>query len=179
MGTLLAKIDVKSAYRNISVHPDDRWLMGLQWDGSLYIDAALPFSLRSAPNIFTVVADAVEWMARSEGVQFVIHYLDDFLVMGSPASTDCAAARSKLIAIFEWLGLPVAEEKLCSISSASLLTLCSVCKVRLPTAKLEELQVLLRQWQGRKAYTRRELESLTGKLAHAAKVVRPGKILRA
>ena len=28
-GALLAKVDVKSAYRNIPVHPDDRWLMGM------------------------------------------------------------------------------------------------------------------------------------------------------
>lgn len=107
MGTLLAKIDVKSARRNIPIHPDDRWLMGLEWEGSLYINTSLPFGLRSAPKIFTAVADAVEWIARSEGVHFVIHYLDDFL--GPPASTKCAAAQSKLIAIFERLGLPVAE----------------------------------------------------------------------
>ena len=28
-GTQLAKVDVKSAYRNVPVHPDDRWLMGM------------------------------------------------------------------------------------------------------------------------------------------------------
>lgn len=48
-------------------------------------------------------------------------------------------------------------------------------EVWLPTVKLQELQDLLLQWQGRKACTRRELESITGKLAHAAKVFRPGK----
>ena len=30
-GTLLAKIDIKSAYRLISVYPEDRPLLGLQW----------------------------------------------------------------------------------------------------------------------------------------------------
>ena len=28
-GALLAKIDVKSAYRNVLIHPDDRWLAGM------------------------------------------------------------------------------------------------------------------------------------------------------
>jgi len=28
-GALMAKVDVKSAYRNIPVHPHDRWLMGM------------------------------------------------------------------------------------------------------------------------------------------------------
>jgi len=84
--SLMAKVDIKSAYRNIPVHPDDRWLLGMQWGGAVYVDAALPFGLRSAPKIFTAVADAVEWILRSEGVNFVIHYLDDFLLVGPPNS---------------------------------------------------------------------------------------------
>ena len=50
-GALMAKVDAKSAYRNVPVHPDDRWLMGMMWDGALYVDTALPFGLRSAPKI--------------------------------------------------------------------------------------------------------------------------------
>ena len=153
--------------------------MGLRWEGSLFIDTALPFGLRSAPKIFTAVADAVEWIAKSEGAQFVIHYLDDFLVMGPPASINCAAARAKLLSIFDRLGLPAAEEKLEGPTTALDFlgfTLDTIAfEVRLPATKLAELRVLLQQWQGRKACTRRELESITGKLAHAAKVVRPGK----
>lgn len=57
--------------------------MGMQWDGSLFVDSSLPFSLRSAPKIFMAIADAVEWIARKEGIKFVIHYLDDFPVVGS------------------------------------------------------------------------------------------------
>ena len=57
---MIAKVDVRSAYRNIPIHPDDRWLLGMMWDGALYIDAALPFGLRSAPKIFTAVADAAQ-----------------------------------------------------------------------------------------------------------------------
>jgi hypothetical protein len=31
-GALMAKFDLKSAYRNIPVHPDDRWLLGMVWE---------------------------------------------------------------------------------------------------------------------------------------------------
>ena len=41
--------------------------------------------------------------------------------------------------------------------------------------KLEELKELVRHWQGRKSCTMKELESLAGKLGHAAQVVQPGK----
>ena len=50
-GTFLTKIDIKSAFRNVPVHPHDRHLLGMVWDGNLYIDTTLPFGLRSAPKI--------------------------------------------------------------------------------------------------------------------------------
>ena len=64
-GALLAKSDIKHAYRQIPVHPQDRVLLGLQWQGRYFMDATLPFGLRSAPIIFFSVADALEWIVRS------------------------------------------------------------------------------------------------------------------
>ena len=56
-GTLLAKIDIRSAYRIVPVHPDDRPLLGMHWKGQLYMDTCLLFGLWLAPRIFTAVAD--------------------------------------------------------------------------------------------------------------------------
>ena len=64
IGALVAKLDVRSAYRLVPVHPDDRQLLGFQWQGARYVDGMLPFGLRSAPKIFTALADALEWIAR-------------------------------------------------------------------------------------------------------------------
>ena len=58
-GALLAKVDIK-AYHLVPVHPDDRHLLGVQWDGQVLLDKVLPFGLRSAPLIFTAVADALQ-----------------------------------------------------------------------------------------------------------------------
>jgi len=41
----------------------------------------------------------------------VIHYLDDFLVMGWPGSEECEEALSKLLNVIYQLGFPVAENK--------------------------------------------------------------------
>ena len=54
-GTLLAKSDIKHAYRQVPIHPDDRLLLGMRWNGQLFCDATLPFGLRSAPIIFSAV----------------------------------------------------------------------------------------------------------------------------
>ena len=48
--------------------------------------------------------------------------------------------------------------------------------MRLPTKKLHLLQEAINGWLHRKAATKREMLSLIGKLAHACKVVKPGRI---
>ena len=78
-GALLAKLDVESTYRILPVHPEDCLLLGMSWQGKMYVDTALPFGPRSAPKIFSAVADALQWALEGRRVK-VIHYLDDFLL---------------------------------------------------------------------------------------------------
>ena len=60
----MAKMDIERANRMVPVHPQDRYLLGMQWEGQVYVDAALPFGLRSAPKIFNALADGLEWIAK-------------------------------------------------------------------------------------------------------------------
>ena len=39
-GTMLGKTDIKSAYR--IVHPADRLLLGMEWQGNIFVDFRLP-----------------------------------------------------------------------------------------------------------------------------------------
>ena len=55
--TLLAKMDIKSAFRLLPVHPSDRHLLAMEWNKGIYIDTYLPFGLRSAPKLFNILAD--------------------------------------------------------------------------------------------------------------------------
>ena len=57
-GAMLAKMDIKQTYRIIPTHPEDRLLLGMRWNKQVLVDKALPFGLRSAPLIFSAVADA-------------------------------------------------------------------------------------------------------------------------
>ena len=178
-GALLAKIDIKSAYRIVGVHPEDRWLLGMLWDGGLYVDAALPFGLRSVPKIFMALADALEWIVRQTGVEVLLHYLDDFLLVGGPASEQCRVNLRKLLDVFARLSIPVAMEKL--EGPTTLLSFLGIeldtrlMVLRLPQEKLVELRVLLSGWRAKKYCLTRDLQSLVGKLQHACKVVRPGR----
>ena len=59
-GAFLVKADIKAAYRMVPVHRDDQSLLGVLWDGRIYIDKMLLFGLHSAPIIFSAVADALQ-----------------------------------------------------------------------------------------------------------------------
>ena len=51
------------AYRNIPIHPKDKIYLGMQWNGSIYVDMVLCFGLRSAPLLFSAVADGLLWIS--------------------------------------------------------------------------------------------------------------------
>lgn len=77
----LEKIDIKSAYRLISICPHDCKWLGIQWQDQIYVDGMLPFDLRLAPKIFMAVADTMEWCVHKAGGKYINHYLDDFLYL--------------------------------------------------------------------------------------------------
>lgn len=175
-GALMAKFDLKSAYRQVPVHPDDRWLLGMDWKGRLYVDKALPFGLRSAPMIFNAVAEALAYIIKQKGVGGLDHYLDDFSIVGGP---ECGRDLRVALETCVGVGFPVAEEK--TEGPATRITLLGIVmdsdrlELRLPQEKLEKLRELVEKWRRRRACTKRELQSLAGHLNHACKVIRPGR----
>ena len=179
-GTLLAKIDIRDAYRLIPVHPDDRPLLGMAWRSQFFVDLALPSGLRSAPFIFNQFAEGWHWILQhNHGIRFLLHYLDDFLTGGAPYSDECLQNLRILQSVALCLGIPLAEEKVEGPSTTlpflgvELDTL--LLQARLPEDKVSALQNLLCSWSAKRVCLRRDLESLLGHLHHAAKVVYPGR----
>ena len=72
---MLVKADIKEGYRMIPIHPQDQRLLGVQWRGEVFIDRMLPFGLRSAPKIFSAVADALQWILAVKEITHSLHYL--------------------------------------------------------------------------------------------------------
>ena len=185
-GAMMGKTDVESAYRLIPVHPHDRPLQAIKWDGSVFVDPMLPFGLRSAPKIFNAVADALQWALQQAGIRQVYHYLDDFIVLGLPDTAECRDAMAQLDRVCRALGVPLAIHKTAGPTSCIVflgIVIDSVAgelrlppdKLRLPPDKLQRLIDLLRSWGDRRSCSGKELRSLVGHLNHAAKVVRSGR----
>ena len=160
----------------IPVHLDDQPLLGVRWEGRTYMDQALPFGLRSAPKIFTAVADALQWILLKQGCQPTLHYLDDYILVAE-SSAEAERQKQTLVSTWERLGVPLEPSKLEGPSTCLMFLGVEVdtvaMQLRLPEAKLSRLRAELKEAVGRKAMTRRELQSLA--IQHATKVVRPGR----
>lgn len=116
---LLAKIDVKSAFRLLPVHPADWHLLGMEWRELIYIDNCLSFSLRSAPRLFNILEELLSWIVKSKRISFSIHYLDDFLTVGPAASSTCQQNLQIFKNTCEELGVPLALEKVERLNNMS------------------------------------------------------------
>ena len=179
--TVLIKVDLKNAYRMVPIHPADRHLFGIRWDGNVYVDQALPFGLRSAPKLFTAVADAIGYALTQAGIQPLIHYLDDFLFFIPPAATHQGSlVLSQILSALGQMGVPVAVEKIEGpvfvVSFLGIIIDTSNFELRLPGPKLDYTRDLVRTWRGRRTGKRGDFESLLGHLSHAATVIFQGRI---
>ena len=176
---LMAKLDVKSAFRLCPVRPSEHHLLGMQWQGRFYFDRVLPFGLRSAPFIFNGLAEAVEWLARDRGVGHVHHYLDDFFLAGAPSTDECSQHLATVTSLCGALGIPLAEDKLAGptteLEYLGILLDSAELEARLPPDKLHDIKSSLHQWTDRSQCSKRDLLSLIGTLSFAAKVVPAGR----
>lgn len=116
---------------------------------------------------------------RQRGVTHIAHYLDDFIIAGPPTSSRCSVDLQQLVQTCSDLRVPLAVGK-CEGPSPCLTFLgirfdTTRGILSLPPEKLERIQFTLRELVGKKACSRRNLESLIGLLNHACKVVRPSR----
>ena len=88
-------------------------------------------------------------------------------------------AASPALSTMAHLGLPVADHKTegpsTQVTFLGILIDSDLFQLRLPAAKLERLQSLVRLWASRRSCTRKELESFLGHLSQAAIVVHLGR----
>ncbi len=112
--------------------------------------------MRSAPKKISAVADALEWVLLTQGVTFSLHYLDDFLTIGSPGSGERANNLALIETICRSLGIPLKSEKIAGpamvLEFLGILLDTEAMELRLPEPKVAELKHLMEIWANRRAY---------------------------
>ena len=150
----------------------------MAWQGTVYIDKRLPFGLRSAPKIFSAVADALQFILLSRGITHSLHYLDDYILVTS-SFEEAEAQKQCLVSIFNDLQVPLEPAKLegpaTCLQFLGIEVDTSSFQFRLPKTKLTRLQAELAECVHRRSISKKELQSLTGLLQFATKVIRPGR----
>ena len=182
-GNFLAKIDIKSAYRGVAISPDSYHATGLQWNINgkpvTLIDTRLPFGARAAPTIFHKISQFVKRAMLRRGHDLITAYQDDFLVQGVTYE-ECLNSWITLINLLLYLGFELNYAKL--VAPTTDLTFLGVrinsltMELALPPPKLNEIRCLVATFLNKRHATRRQLQSLAGKLNFAARVVRGGRV---
>ena len=114
-GAHLAATDVSNAFRNMPLRARDLKLMILSLKGKWFIEACLPFGVRTGPHIYDTFGQAFNAIVlqdpqvRNAGVS-IPRMLDDHLVVG-PSLETTDVALDRLLEIATEIGVPISLPK--------------------------------------------------------------------
>lgn len=179
----MAKVDLKSAYRVVPISDSSQTVTGIHWefkDGIRYfIDKKLPFGSRLAPSIFHRLSQAVVRIMSRKGFSNIVAYLDDFFICES-SKAQCIQSLNTLICLLRRLGFMISWNKV--VDPTHKLTFLGIeidslgMHLRLPDEKLHALKYELDNFSSRCRASKKQLQSLIGKLNWASSVVYGGRV---
>lgn len=181
---VLAKLDLKDAFKHIPIHPGDWHMMGFSWPNAAgvnmyYFSKVLSFGLRSAPALFDRYARCLPLFWKLEGGKSgLVRYVDDFLIVASDLQV-CNNDLDVLVATCKKSGFTIQPSKVTPPAKViqflgiEINTLNS--SLRISDERMLEVRALLDTWVGRITCSKRQLLKLIGKLAFVARVVRKGR----
>ncbi|XP_061196001.1 uncharacterized protein LOC133204278 [Saccostrea echinata] len=179
-GAYLAKTDIKSAFRLLSVSPSDFGLLGFRFQDKYYFDKMLPFGSSINCALFDKFASFLHWLTQKYSQNdLIIHYLDDFLFCGSPNTFTCHNSLNVFKSICSDIGVAIAHDK--TVEPTQVLTFLGIeldtvnMTMKLPLEKLNQLHGEIQYFLKAKKVSLREMQSLIGLLNFACKVVAPGQ----
>ncbi len=176
-GCLLFKTDFRKFFRMLKIDPGEIHLLGLNWENSMYFDCSLVMGLCIAPYIAQRVSNAIAHMYREMGYDLA-NYIDDLASAREP--TTAWAAFFALKRLLSNLRIEEAESK-CVPPSTNMDFLginADTVKMLLtiPEEKLAEIKCELSKWKSKDKCTLKELQSIIGRLTHAASCVVAGRL---
>jgi hypothetical protein len=86
---LIAKMDIKSAFRLLPVYPGDFNLLGFKIDSDYFINKCMPMGCSISCSTFEKFSTFLHWLTTKESnSENLDHYLDDFFFAGKANSND-------------------------------------------------------------------------------------------
>lgn len=169
------KLDLTNCFLSFPLHPSVRQYFCFRFDGKLYQFTHMPFGLSTAPLMCTQLLSVIAFALAQKGITDV-RYLDDFFLIGNTAEqiSQQLAVATQIMHDFGLVVNPDKTEGPSQILSFLGVQLDSVQQtVSCTPARVAELTDLLQSLRRKTVITRRDAESLIGKLSFAAQVL-PG-----
>ena len=177
-GSMMSVIDIKSAYRAVMINPEHWTYQGFRWEDELYVDHRMCFGNRTGPYYFNLISDFIQKTLCDSYNVSIMNYLDDFLIV-SDTREGCAADQNTVIKFIRSLGFHVAWQKVTEPSTKvkylGIIIDTVEMQLSMPEGKMECLRELLAKHERANFITRKNLESMTGLLAHCSSCVRGGR----
>ena len=171
-GCHLYKIDLSRAFRHVKLDPNEYNLLGLKLN-NLYIDICLLFGFRHGSALCQRLSDAVRFIMAQKGFS-VTNYIDD--IIGHLVMSKFKASFDALTALLLELGFDISKKKV--VQPATRVTCLGVdidtveFTVSIPPDNVSEILSECQLWADRNEYTKKQLQSLLGKLLYVTKCVR-------
>ena len=174
---MLAKIDVARAFRNLCVDPVDAFKFGIKWRNKYYLDVALAFGWVHGSALFQMMSNAILHIMKRHNCK-IFAYIDDFIIVSQ--ENDARHHYQALFDLFTELGLPMNQDKLSPLTRT--LTCLGVTidldknLIYIEKNKMEEIYRECLLTRSKKSLTRRQFQSLLGKLIYPHKCSKPARI---
>ena len=180
----MAKVDLRHAYLSVKIHPSNYVATGLKWNFNnpnkytYLFDTKLSYGGRRAPGIFHRPTQAVKRFMAKRGYRSLFVYLDDFLIIGATCA-ECLEIFNCLVELLQELGFQISWHKVLPPTQALIflgILINSVTQtLELPQDKLVGLQNLVQAFLHRRRASKRQLQSLSGKLSWAYRMIYGGR----
>ena len=174
----MASLDLKDAYLHVPIRHNLHKFLALTCWGKLFFFRALPFGLATAPWLFSMLIEAALVHLRGMGLN-ILGYLDD-IVMWNKCKDELQVQVQEAASLFERLGLTINEKKSHPSPTSSLVWVGVIWDSHEGTwfpqrGILDTIQVLATRLQETKKASRRQWESLCGRVAFVAQINRRAK----
>ena len=174
---LLWKIDMKKYFSQLPLCPRDYSLIGIRWRGNIYFYTKVPMGLRSATYCAQRVSSAISYIHK-QMMYWNTNYIDDF--GGAESLYKAWASYYAMRNILKQIGAAEAAHK--AVAPCTRLeflgNVVDTEKMTLEVSmeRMSELEALLDYWLNKITATKKELQSLIGKLSFVTNCVRAGRI---
>ena len=109
--------DLSQAYYHIEIEPSNYKYLCFRWNGKVYAMKVLPFGVRSAPRVFTMIVKEMLRYWREDFHIKVLGFIDDMI--GGAETPELASAQSRfVVSHLRSLGWVMQQKKLVGIPQA-------------------------------------------------------------